>query len=285
MSTSSAALRRTPAAVVAALEMDRSRREMYVEGPGDRRFLAWLAGPRRDPNALIHEIDIVDLPGESGAKTRILALAVVAGSNPRIRFFVDCDHDRVLGRTPPNGVIETDFRDREGYVLNDQCIDKALLHGVGVDAPDAHTVLAQVLPAARELAILRLVSEQNELKLPFKTLTISTGVTIRNGHLVFDLGRLLRNLVSRSIGQARLDEVQSLLEKATVDTKEAEDLQLVHGKDTFALIAEIFLKLKVPRIATPAILWLTFERSMVGRYPNLSSAVSFLSRRDEPVAV
>ncbi len=251
---------------------------MYVEGPGDRRFLAWLAGPLRDPDALILEIGSVDLPRESGAKSRILALAAVTRSNTRIRFFVDADHDRVLGRTPPSGVIETDYRDREGYVLNEECIDKALLHGIGVDVPDAHSVLGQVGPAARQLAMLRLVSEQNDLKLPFQALEISAGVRIRSGHMVFDLGRLLRSLVDQSIGQARLPEVHKLLEKAAVDTKDVEDMQLIHGKDAFALIAEIFLKLKVPRIATPAVLWLTFERGMVDRYPNLSSAVAFLSR-------
>jgi hypothetical protein len=57
-------IRRTPEAIIVAHTMDRSRRELYVEGRTDRIFLTWLLDERADQGTRILEIDFVDLPGE-----------------------------------------------------------------------------------------------------------------------------------------------------------------------------------------------------------------------------
>jgi hypothetical protein len=55
-------VRQDPQRILAAHRMDPARRELYVEGPGDRIFLGWLVGDQKSPDARIIEIDLVELP-------------------------------------------------------------------------------------------------------------------------------------------------------------------------------------------------------------------------------
>src|SRR5271155_3700280 len=104
-------LRRHFEAVITAHAMDRSRKELYVEGQRDRLFLSWLIDGTRDPNVSIHEIETLELPGEvsGGNRGRLIRLVeLLENAEVRICAFADADWDRLFGRRLPRRLWLTD---------------------------------------------------------------------------------------------------------------------------------------------------------------------------------
>jgi hypothetical protein len=125
--------RRDPKTIFAEHKLDPDRRDLFVEGAEDRRFLRVLVGDKLDSKAAIREIGTVDVSG-LGEKERLLAFALLAVSqSATIRFLADADFDRLLQRVPPPNVWLTDLRDLEQYLLDDRCLEKVWGVALGQD--------------------------------------------------------------------------------------------------------------------------------------------------------
>ena len=204
-------IRRTPEAIVIAHVMDQSRKSLYVEGLRDRLFLSWLLGDQADNGAVIAEIDFVEIPesGAGGNRGRLIKFAEQLGTKDvAIRMFADADWDRVLGRCLPQRVWLTDYRDLEGYILCERCLDKLLRLGIGTERVSARNLLAAVLNSARPLGALRLASDIDGLNLPFQNTDLTRHVAGEGEAISVDLASYLRALLQNAgISLSRLQQI------------------------------------------------------------------------------
>jgi hypothetical protein len=278
-------LRRDPASVFAAHSMDPSRCELYVEGVRDRRFLNWLVGSSLNPNAIVHEIDVVDLPdiAVGGQRERVLVFGRLAeqANIPTIRCFVDADMDRMINRAASSNVWLTDGRDLESYCLCRECVDKAWRLGVNANEVDAEALLEEVLRVAFLIGELRYASYADDLDLPFRSAALYRHTTVADRKLRFSADSFARALFQRA--ERPLSGVPAFLRRATelADALDAQRvLDFVHGKDAFDLLTELMHAEGVSRADAPRLLWTSFEKSLCVRHSNLTRVAHYLETCD-----
>jgi hypothetical protein len=273
-------IRRTPEAIVIAHTMDRSRRELYVEGLRDRVFLSWLLDQSTDDVALILEIDFVDLPGPvlGGNRGRLIQFANWLGDREiQIRMLADADWDRVLDRPVPDRVWLTDHRDMEGYILCERCLDKVLRLGIGTEGVSAATLLAVVLEQGRRLGVLRLASELNNMNLPFQDTDLSRHVSGDGARVSVDFDGYLRSLLQNAgISLARFDEIRARVQEVAERFASTPERELVHGKDTLHVLEVALRKMRVKQGECGRLLWTSFEATFVETGSVLEAVASYI---------
>jgi len=259
--------------------MDRSRKELYVEGTRDRLFLAWLLGQRLHPNALIREIASVELPGRPGGERgRICHFAeLLGGVSVRIRMFADADWDRVLRRSVPSRVWLTDKRDLEGYVLREECLDKVLSLGLNTEKITASKILKAVRQHGRRLGATRLMSETELLDLPFQKTDVAKYLTVDATGVLLDFQGFLRALLQNAgVRLVRLGELQNRVDVVEASYAKIPDDQMIHGKDAVAIIAVALSKFALDQKEITRLLWTSFECGFVEPGSVLETVVAFL---------
>lgn len=275
-------LRRDPEAVVTAHVMDRSRRELYVEGSRDRCFLAWLLAEEQDPNISVREMAFVDLPGDvsGGERGRIIRFAEWLGERDvQIRFFADADWDRLLGRPVPRRVWLTDHRDMEGYVLRLECIDKVLRLGIGTDRIPADDLLRMVREQGRRLGLIRLMSELDSLRLPFQATRLRRFLGVDGGRIGLNLDGYLRALLQNArISLRRLAEMRARLRELEATFGSTPDSEVIHGRDATCIIEAALSSCGVRPDEGTRLLWTSFEVGFVEEGSTLHTVTSFLRR-------
>jgi uncharacterized protein DUF4435 len=273
-------LRRDPQSIVNAHLLDPDRRELYVEGIDDREFLSYLVGTDKRKEALIIEIDLVDLPVFTSNKQRVLALvATTIDKGVNIRGLVDSDFPNSPGDPAPPNVWKTDHRAVESYLIRRDCLAKALHFGLKCPATDPAELLASIEEVGRVLAALRVLSEREDLKLPFQEVDLQRHLGAAGVHVEIDARALLQTLMQRA--GVSLTKLESLLDSARDlidDLRAVETLDVVHGKDAVAICARAFVSVgeRVSAEAAEVILRCSFERAMVVEYPNLAEVVAYL---------
>src|SRR4051812_17444555 len=261
--------------------MDPARRELYVEGRRDSSFLRWLVGESMSRDALLVEIDGVDIPNVAvgGNRARVLTFArMTAGEAVDISFFVDADQARLRPEDIPDNVWLTDGRDLERYVLRLDCLVKVWQLGLAATDVDVERILEQTEELCRETAALRLVSHDEDCRLAFQSTALGRYVQVDGEHMVtLDLDAYVQTLLQNSgISLRRREEIRA---KAEVELEALRDIaneQLVHGKDAFAVIAEVLVGHGVSRDDAARLMWTSFERAMLADYPGLQQVVAYL---------
>lgn len=263
-----------------AVEMDPTRRELYVEGQRDRLFLSWLLGGAIDPDASIREIASVDLPAveTGGERGRLLHFAqLVAARSERIRFFADADWDRVLGRSVPPAVWLTDHRDLEGYVLRIECVDKVLCLGVANTRVAAADILTWVTDHGRRFGLIRLMSELDSLELPFQKTAKKKYITFTRGHLTVEYERYLSALLQNAgVSLARLGDISSRLAEVERVFTSVPDSELIHGKDAMCILEVVLSECGAAEEEGTRLLWTSFEPVLVEPGSTLATVCGFL---------
>jgi hypothetical protein len=268
--------RRSPEGVLAVLEMDPARRQMFVEGPTDRHFFEWLVRECDTDDLVIEDADALDIPEENGNRDRLVALAQQLGHSPRLLVLVDADGDDSVQAAPGETLVLTDRRDLEGYLLDERCFDKVIKLGVATDALDAPVFLRNVLEEARKVGILRKVSVEQEWKLPFRKTELHPAVTATKSAATIDIHQVAARLATKSIGLARLGEILDRFSEMEAKTSGWDDYLLVHGKDACAVVSEVLIKHGISRADAVRLLRMSFERPMVAGFPNLSLVFDFM---------
>jgi hypothetical protein len=272
-------MRRDPQTIVTAHRMDPARKEVYVEGRRDRLFLNWLTGRCRGANARVADIDIVDLPGFTvgGARARLLEFARIVGDTPaRILCFADADADRLRGQpsAAPN-LILTDGRDLESYVLDKRCLQKVLRVGLGNESVEVETLFNQLVDTGKRLGAIRLMSDSDELNLPFQRTRLERYVTFAGGSVRVDYRSYLQTLLQNgSISITRLDALLNRAEEVLHSHEHHADL--VHGKDASRVAEAVLRQISAGSADATQLLWCAFEEAWAISYPNLAEVVSFL---------
>lgn len=271
-------MRRDPKAVLAALEMDADRRELYVEGSRDRQLILWLLGDSGDRDSVVQDISGVDMPRvQGGNRGRLMAFARRMAGVDRVRYFGDADYDRLLGRpVPANGWL-TDGRDMESYLLLSRCANKAIRVGLNRPAAETTSSVRQVVAASRRTAYLRVADVRNGWALPFQTTPPSRKAEVRGQMLEFDERSWATALVDASIGRRFLSSVLEGWEAAATEFASAPDQELIHGKDFLDLLGEFLLHHGVERRTCPSLIWSALERGSVARQPNVAQVLKYVA--------
>ena len=271
-------LRRDPKTIFAAHILDPDRCDLYVEGPQDRQFIEWLVGRNKHPKAAVFDIGSVDLPstGPSGRRDLVLAFSGLALSErANIRCLVDADFDRLVAGEIPSNCWRTDLRDLEAYFFRPECLEKVWRLGVGIEI-DGEEVLGSILAAARLVGLLRFVARRREQNLPFQR-TDLRGRTESDGRSVtIDLAAYARVLLQNAgISLAELSGLLDEVSRLGGDPPQPE-VDIPHGKDCVALVAEMLLRRGVAREDAERLVRVSFERGMTEEYPVLQQVVGFL---------
>jgi hypothetical protein len=275
-------MRREPTAIVLAHKMDKTRRDLYVEGSRDRLFLTYLVGKQLDPLASVIDIGSVDLPDvtEGGQRGRLIHFAQwLSDKDVRIKFFADADWDRVLKRSIPHRVWLTDYKDLEGYLLRLECVEKFLRVGVGTETISAVDIIDIVHKHGRPLGLLRLTSEKNSLKLPFQDTQLSKYLKPIKNDVQLNFDRYLQALLKNAgISLTKLPDIKKLFNEIQVQYSHLPHVQLIHGKDALCIIAVILKKFQLNSDDVTRFLWTSFEASFIEKGSTLAAVNQFLCR-------
>jgi len=274
-------MKRDLKAVVLAHLMDKNRKDLFVEGQRDRLFLTHLKNGEITSTRIL-EVDSVDIPGvKGGNRDRLLYLgkrAYECGIGSQLLAFADSDMSHFFPEVRTKNVTVTDFRDLEGYLINEKCIRTYLLNILFEDKVSSKDILFAVRKSTLRVGCLRILDFQNKYKLPFKKTNLTTCLTFENNEIILDVAKFIRMLLSNSKRSSKLSE-RIVNELREIDTKyvEVDFLQLAHGKDTLTLIEFAMRKLcRKPVQEVSSTLWLTFNPSDKDKFKRLSHVMQFI---------
>lgn len=260
--------------------MDSRRRELYVEGRRDRLFFNWLLGSRRSQNTVIHEIDSVafDAIPEGGNRAKLMCFAeAIAPQCLAVRCFADADFDRILRRPCPDNVWLTDTRDLEGYFLQPRCIEKVLRLAMVSEKLNPEAVLTEVRNHARPLGVLRLLSVQRGLKLPFQERPVRPHLRRTGGRLNLNFDAYLQSLLQGAhVSLKRMQKIKAEHSALLEATKNVDERELLHGKDCVAVLSVLLKADEFKENAVEPSCWTSLDREVLNGFPNLESAIAYL---------
>ncbi len=273
-------MKRTRDSIVLAHVMDPERRELYVEGNKDRTFLNWLTNEGRGPETTIHEIGTVEAPNNiaGGEKGRLLDFAIwISDKKVKIRFFSDADNDRIVDRAAPRLVWLTDPRDLEGYLLRSESFNKLLSLSLSDDTINSDLLLRTIMCEARRIGILRVLSEMQDLSLPFKNTTNTRYISIQGGLPKVNIEQLLRILLQNaSIGLGNIKDLMNDYNELEEKLRDQDESQLIQGKDALDILDKALKSKGLKSGDSSKILWASYEKRWATDQPNLSEVISYL---------
>jgi len=260
--------------------MDSRRKELYVEGRRDRLFFNWLLGKNRHPDTVIHEIDSVGIeaPHEGGNRGKLFFFAqAIAPHKLAVRCFADADFDRILNRQCPDNIWLTDSRDLEGYFLQVACIEKVLRLAMACERLNPESVLSEVRGVARQLGVLRLLSAQRNLKLPFQERPLKPYVKRSKDRVALDFDSYLQSLLQGAkISLKELGKIKSDHLALVEATNGVDERQLLHGKDCLAVLCVLLKTDEFKETAVEPSCWASLDREVLKGFPNLEAALAYL---------
>lgn len=273
-------MRRDAKAVIASHLLDPDRKEVFVEGHGDRILLNWICGPDRNPNARVLQASSLYLPDvpRGGERSRLLEFArLVVDSSARILLFIDADTDRLENVTPPPNVILTDGRDIESYILTPPCLDKVVRLGLGAESVEVNALHAQLMSVAATAGAIRMASDVEALALPFQRTDIRRYIRVADDSTVeFDTSAYVQTLLQNA--SVSLSERERITARAqAIRERYGDAADLIHGKDAMRLLDVLLKEFGAKSDEARKMLWCSFERTSANVYPNLLRVVSFLT--------
>lgn len=276
--------RRAPEAIVSALQMDRTLRNLFVEGRKDRLFVEWLSGDQLTCELTeIGDIEIYVEAGGNRARAVTLSdyLRSVLSSDEevldRVRVLVDADFDHLDGKAATLPLMLTDGRCLESYLLRRCYFRKIFLFALQKQDIDPDAIFNSTVKIGTTLAALREVDRQESLHLPFQSQNFKAHIVVNSvGVPSLRLAKLIAELLQKAgLPVAEVASVRSRIEQASEEFRTRDPIVVVHGHDLEAVLGEVVQKLQYPRLKIGALMRSAFERQHVADYPMLSSIVAF----------
>ena len=270
-------IKRKPEAIVKAFEMDPDRCAIYVEGHDDRLFFEHLFENQVRNDTIFFEIATVDIPEvkENGNRERLLNFASsIENHEIRIKCFVDADFTRILGEAMPPNVIFTDFRDLEAYLYERNYLNKFIKLGLKTNKITPESILNE-LSNAKEIAILRLCSKENEFKLPFQETNENFSRYYVYGKGV-NIAKYKNALFQNCETRPKIADFNEALIESKKKCVSLADKDFIHGKDALNIIKEIAKALGYKKDNVELIFWMSFDRADINKYPALKEVENFI---------
>ena len=277
-------LRRSPEALASALQMDRTLRQLVVEGRTDRLFLKWVSGERIV--CQIYEIGHIEIPVESGGnRARAVGLADFLreelGSDhealDRVRVLVDADFDHLDRKPATLPLVLTDGRSLESYFLRPSYFEKIFGLALMAEHVNPSQVYRTTLRISTTLAAVREIDRRRSLELPFQAQNVGRFVEVdKSGMPSLRSGDMLAELLRRAgLNASDAPEILASIDDLQEELNLRDPIEVVHGHDLAAVLGEIIQTLGHPRKQVDSLMRSTFERSHVSEYPVLSAIVDF----------
>ncbi len=201
---------------------------------------------------------------------------ILNGSDASIKCFVDADYSRVLKQKLPDGVILTDFRDLESYLYEKEYFNKFIKIGLKTDKIN-HEFILNEISKARDIAILRICSEVNDLKLPFQRINKNFSRYYKNG-VAFNLDKYITALLQTCEKKHIPEVIRKMFNDSKETYKTINNRNLLHGKDVLEIIIkEIAKDLNKNKENIELVFWMSFDRANIENYNNLKDIGRFIN--------
>lgn len=274
--------RHKPEAIIKSLEFDGDRKYLIVEGDEDRLFLEYLSDEDAESAVIVLQIDSIEIAEqvEGGNKGRLIYMAAQIPSelNERIKFFADRDYSKYTGEEISDNVILTDFKDIEAYLFEEDFFDKFLKVGIKTNKISGRELAAELLKA-RFCGLVRIASLKNNLNLSVNNTNerLARYITVDNNiNISLDKTRYLTALLSNSNHPIKINELILHIDETDKETADEDFRFILHGKDGISLLSAICQKVGYKNGDIDSVVWMSFDKNAVKRYPNLSSTVEYL---------
>lgn len=265
------------------LELDSSRKVLFVEGPRDLAFWRGLVPSPDRRDTVVYPISVIKCEfADGGERGRMLCVAraiLSDKSSGRVLFFADADYDRILGYKAPSNFVLTDGRDLESYGLTQGCLRRLCVQGLGMDEAAAEPVLGRVVEVTRPIGILRVAAQRAGLKFPFQRTFEKRGLgrflcgNKADAHI--DVDKLISTLLQNAkISLAKAGEIVELLRQEKETMANIGHDQVVHGKDFMRALAS-FLDLDEEQIER--LLFLSMDISEIALHPNIAQVRGWMT--------
>ena len=270
--------RRTIESHIKSLEFDFDRKILVVEGREDRLFLEYLTDNNLK-NTIILEIDSVKIEKDvkGGNRGRILYFSSLS-ENERVKFLIDRDYSMFTNEVFKNNVILTDYKDLESYLYEEVFMQKFIKLGLKTEKIDAEHLLNELFKA-RFFGILRITSILYNLNLSVnktnerfsKYIEIDKGLNVNIKEKEYFI-----SVISNSNIKPKFSELEVLFNDTQSNFSGVENRLIVHGKDAIQLVSEISAKLGIVRENIENILWMSFDSTLISKFPNLQYTLDFI---------
>lgn len=270
--------RRTIESHIKSLEFDSERKILVVEGREDRLFLEYLTDYNLK-NTIILEINSVkiEVDVKGGNRGRILYFSSLS-ENERVKFLIDRDYSTFTDEVFKNNVILTDYKDLESYLYEEVFMQKFIKLGLKTEKIDAEHLLNE-LYKARFFGILRItsilynlnlsVNKTNERFSKYVEINKELNVSIKEKEY-------FTSVISNSNIKPKFSELEELFNNTQSNYSDVENRLIVHGKDAIQLVSEISARLGVVRENIENILWMSFDSTLIPKFPNLQYTLDFI---------
>jgi len=229
-------------------------RDIYVEGPRDKKLFKWFLNKSEFNNIEIYEINSIDISDDlintlglqSGNRDRLIALSVelerfLPISIKYVLCIADSDFDFLLGRKyGPRYLLYTDYTSIEIYFYYEQIIEKILLFSVHRDTIEIPALMEILTEILQELFIIRSANEKLGWGLTW--VDFIKNCKIKNGLIEFDVRKFIEKYLLKNNKLDRINEFIETceeLKKVKVETHK----HRIHGEDYFELLGWYISKL------------------------------------------
>lgn len=276
-------IRRDPMAHLKSLEMDPDRKMLIVEGKEDRFLIEYLSDNQLDSNLIILEIDSIDIAVnvEGGNRGRLLYFANLTSEEAdRLKFFIDKDYSQYIGEYLPNQITETDFKDIESYLIDEECLTKFLKIGIKTEKVNSADFISEI-KKAQFFGFVRIASLKNGYNLSVNKTNerISKYLSLEaNGKVEIKNKEYLTSLIQNSTIKVPIQDLESAVEKVKDELKDEDCRYIIHGKDLLSLVTEICYKMGYKKDNIDNVFWMSMDKSQIGKYENLKYIVDFCKK-------
>ena len=228
------ALRRRIEELLTLYDLEPTLRDLYVEGPHDKRVFDWFLGITGCRQVTIFDIDTVDIGSKilerlklkSGNRGLVIALAILLeqsleGDVKYVRCIADSDFDFVLGfKHNSEYLLYTDYTSLDLYFFDLPAIEKYLKLGVKRMPRSGKDIYANFSNVLREIFFIRAANEK--LGWHLKWLSFKRYLRLDQNLVRFDGQKFIHNYLTnngrgtdiskfeRTVGQLRGVRVQNV---------------------------------------------------------------------------
>lgn len=240
--------RKTVAELIAQYELEPTLRDLYVEGPSDKRLFEWFLKQFGCTPSSVFEISDINVDQkslekfglQSGNRDRVIALSLefekmLQKDAPYLLCIADSDFNFLLGCTHSSRyLLYTDYTSVDLYLWSEEVIDKLFYLGVPCKTGNSATLLTNFKDVLQELFIVRAANKKLGFGIHFTEFT--RYCRINNNLVVFDCGRFAKNCLTTCGHSGDIDKFHAVCEELRA-IKVATCKYRIRGHDYIKLLA------------------------------------------------
>jgi len=275
-------LRKKHHEILALYTLEKSIKDIYVEGNTDRVFIEnYLKNKKCNRKVIpIEVIDFSELPLEvmegldiNSNRNKLVVMSKLFNeklTSSNVRCIIDKDFDDYVESINNSKLLKTDFSCLESYLFCEDVIDKFLQLGICNFPFNASFILNQLETVLKPLFCLRLLRELYFSSAKLVDIDGNLAIDKSQGTINFDINIYLQKFISKNNltkdTQTILDSYNALFQKLNIEIRNN-----LNGHDFLDIFFLYVNKIKnTPKFKVenfPKALFLTVETPMIENYP------------------